>query len=66
MRPTRKTLRLASEYSNRQYKTSRKIANEFGVIHKPRWRQYTPLSRRYRKFMYGHFGPIAMNVGNKK
>lgn len=60
---SRKALRLASEYSNRQYKVSRKIANELGIVHKPRWRQYIGTSRRYYKFMYGQIGPMYLGVG---
>lgn len=63
---SRKALRLASEYSNRQYKVSREIANELGIVHKPRWRQFTITSRRYRKFMYGQLGPIGINAGGYK
>ena len=59
-------LRLASEYSNRQYKVSRKIANGLGIVHKPRWRRFTITSRRYRKFMYGQLGPIGINAGGYK
>lgn len=62
---SRKELHLASEYSNRQYKVSRKIANGLGIVHKPRWRQFTITSRRYRKFVYGH-GPIGINAGGHK
>lgn len=60
---SRKALRLVSEYSNRQYKVSRKIANELGIVHKPRWRQFTITSRRSRKLMYGQFGPIGIHAG---
>ncbi len=60
---TRRALRIASEYSNRQYKASRKMANGLGVVHKPRWRQFTIASRRYRKFMYGEFGPLGIHAG---
>lgn len=63
---TRKDLRVASEYSNRQYKISRKMANELGVVHKPRWRQFTITSRRYRKFMYAQFGPFVIGAGRYK
>ena len=63
---SKKALRLASEYSNRQYKVSREIANELGIVHKPRWRQFTITSRRYRKFMYGQLGPIGINAGGYK
>ena len=63
---SRKALRLASEYSNRQYKVSREIANGLGIVHKPRWRQFTITSRRYRKFMYGQFGPIGIHAGGYK
>ena len=63
---SRKALRLASEYSNRQYKVSREIANELGIVHKPRWRKFTITSRRYRKFMYGQLGPIGINAGGYK
>ena len=64
MKPvSRKALRLASEYNNRQYKVSRRYANELGIIHNPRWRQYMGIGCRYYKFMYGHMGPIALNVG---
>lgn len=63
---SRKTFHLASEYSNREYKDERKLANRSGIVHKPRWRQYTPFSRRYRKFLYSQIGPIAFNIGEYK
>lgn len=63
---SRKAQRLAFRYTNLDYRSSRKDAYGLGIVHKPRWRQYINMTRRYRKFMYSQFGPITLGVGRYK
>lgn len=53
---SKRALHMAYRDIGQQYKHERRIESKLGIPHRPRWRQLSQMTPRYRRFAYVMFG----------